>query len=199
MTLPIFDCVTKRKTDKKKEIINEEFLKDEFYKLISNYSEVIIENSVDSFLVTRDGNDCGIEFEVMKAVLDLLKNEGKVPLNLSCTFIEYHKSSRKEIRLWEANDVHTDNILEGSYFKPNIETAIMSTTGAATLSQGTSDPIVLVNTENSNEFNRAIEDIFVNSQFNFSSPKKAQRLTLVAKRADDQLKEKRSQEIKRIR
>jgi hypothetical protein len=45
---------------------------------------------------------------------------------------------------------------------------------------------------------KVLEDIFITSQLNFSSPRVSQRLTYPAKRTDEQLKDKMAQEILRF-
>jgi len=130
-----------------------------------------------------------------------LKDEGVLPADASFDFVEYHKTTRKEIRLWEIeSDGSATNVLEGSYYLMRSNIAIMCTTGAGTLSNRvTADPITIINKYTNADIKKVLADIFYGAQFNFSNPRVAQKHSLPMKRADDELTEKRAQQIKRIK
>jgi hypothetical protein len=92
------------------------------------------------------------------------------------------------------------NVLEGSFYFFRSNIAILCTTGDGTLSRRvTADPITIVNRYTDADIYKVLTDIFYGAQFNFSNPRVAQKHSLPMKRADDELAEKRAQEIKRIK
>ena len=70
-------------------------------------------------------------------------------------------------------------------------------TGAATLTQGTAEPVIVVS--ESGRALEAMEDEFDLAQCNWASPSVAQRLPMELKRTDDELGHRMAQEVKRIR
>lgn len=196
MVKPIFSSRVNRKSGSKKESINQLLLEDELYKFLSNKSHEIKKYKIEKLLALRDGKFCENENIAIGNTFSKLSTKNLLPNNFSFDFVEYHKTTRKGIRFWE-ND---DNVLEGSYCLINSNMAALATTGAGTLSQGTSDPIILISKFSSSpKMKNIIEDVFLSSQFNFSNPRVAQRFTLPITKADSLLQEKREQEVKRIR
>lgn len=196
MVKPIFSSRVFRKFGNKKESINPRFLEDELYKFLSEKSNDIKKFKIEKLLILRDGKFCEGENTAIENAYSKLNKEDLLPNNFSLDFIEYHKTTRKEIRFWEEEG----NVLEGSYFLVNPTMAALATTGAGTLNQGTSDPIILISKFSSTpQMRNIVEDVFLSSQFNFSNPRVAQRLTLPIEKADNLLQEKREQEVKRIK
>ncbi len=70
-------------------------------------------------------------------------------------------------------------------------------TGAATLRQGTAEPVIMY--APSGNALKAMEDEFDLAQCNWASPSVAQRLPIELKRTDDELSHRMAQEVKRIR
>jgi hypothetical protein len=196
MIKPIFPAYVNRNAGKRKESINEILLEDELYKFLSKKSNEIKKYKIEKLLILRDGKFCENETSAIQNAFSKLSKEDLLPNNFSFDFVEYHKTTRKEIRFWERED----NVLEGSYFLVNPTAAVLATTGAGTLNQGTSDPILLISRYSAMpKMKNIVEDVFLSSQFNFSNPRIAQRLALPIAKADSLLQEKREQEIKRIR
>jgi len=75
--------------------------------------------------------------------------------------------------------------------------AVAQFTGAATLTQGTAEPVMLIS--RTGKVQGAVEDAFASSQCNWASPSVAQRLPIELKRTDDELKRRLAQEVRRIR
>ncbi len=198
MVNPIFKCNTYRKTDPKFETINSTILQDKLIEMMQSLKPTIIKYGINSLLVTRDGNDCKGELEAIKNTISELQGTkfNLLPFNFKFDYVEYHKSSRKGVRLWYQNNNGVLNVLEGSYAILNNKMAVMAVTGEGTLNQGTADPVTIIAGYTDGKFAEILNDIFLSSQFNFSSPRVAQKLTLIAERADKQLIEKRAQEIK---
>jgi hypothetical protein len=198
MPIPIFRCNTHRKADSKFESINPEILKDEFINLMQQAKPYILKYKASSLLAKRDGNNCKGELTAILEGIKLLQSPsyGILSQDFAFDFVEYHKTSRKGLRLWHSYFDKTTNVLEGAFSVLNGNYAVMATTGDGTLSQGTADPIIIVGGFTNGDFRKILNDIFISSQFNFSNPRVAQKLTLIAKRADEELTEKRAQEIK---
>ncbi|RZJ92130.1 MAG: hypothetical protein EOO20_02875 [Chryseobacterium sp.] len=199
MDIPVSAELIKPKTDTKKEEINKVFLEKYLKQLLLENRELIMEKGMRSMLVLRDGKDCGEEYEAIANIVEQFKKQSIFPPNFRCDFVEYHKSSQKQIRIWDKNGHLKNNCLEGSYFLLDEQTAILNTTGAGTLNQGTAAPIMIKNKYTNANLLHVLTDIFTTSQLNFSSPRVAQRLTFPAKRTDEQLKDRMAQEILRIK
>ncbi|MBX2963235.1 MAG: hypothetical protein KF687_12035 [Cyclobacteriaceae bacterium] len=199
MKTPIFDSLVKPKTDSKKETINSAFLEKYVIELLNNNRTIISKFNLNSMLVLRDGKNCGDEFNSLEATVPKLIQKGILEASFKMTFVEYHKTTLKEVRLVDRQGRHYSNVLEGSYFLPDENTAILATTGAGTLNQGTASPIMLKGGYGNCDMTKVLHDVFTSSQLNFSNPSVAQRLTFAAKRADDQLKDRIAQEVMRIK
>lgn len=200
MPFPVIPCHTERKTDEKRETINPHILKDELIKMFTLLKKQISKYSAKKYLFARDGKDCGEEYNAVKDAFEQLKKDGVIPNDATFDFVEYHKTTRKEVRLWDFQNNVAVNVLEGSYYLFRSNIAILCTTGAGTLSNRvTADPITVVNKYTNADINKVLADIFYGAQFNFSSPRVAQKHSLPMKRADDELTEKRAQEVKRIK
>jgi hypothetical protein len=200
MPIPIFVCNTFRKTDVKLETINSEILKDELVKLFTGLKKQISKHGVDRILFYRDGKDCGDEFIAMKAAMNELITKGILADSVLYDFIELHKTTRKDIRFWD-NDTENNvcNPLEGTFLYLRRDVSVLATTGDATLTQGMPDPLTIVNKYTKADMKNVLRDIMYSAQLSFSSPKVAQKLPLPAKRADEELTQKRAQEIKRLK
>jgi hypothetical protein len=197
MVFPIFPSRIKRNIGGK-ETINPVLLKDLLLELFKNHANEIKRYNIANMLAFRDGVDCGEEYSAILDAVNELKIQNILPNEFNFDFAEYHKSSRKGIKLWNNYRGEITNPLEGNYLLIGKNTAILTPTGCGTLTQGTSDPLIIQTKYTQPDMNKVLEDIFLSSQFNFSSPKVAQRLMLTAKRTDELLQEKRAQEIKRI-
>ncbi len=194
MSAPIFDTLTERKSEKKKETINKEILKKYLKQLLMKHADTFKQVLLDSMLVMRDGKNCDDEYEAIKEVLMELRNE-VFSQRFVYDYIEYRKSSLKEVRIWDKDGRYINNVLEGSFFKTSDNEAFLATTGDGSLRQGTANLIAVTSVFTDPDINKVLRYIFVTSQLNFSSPSVAQRLTLPAKRADEELKDKRKQEV----
>lgn len=199
MKYPVSDSLIKTKTDRKKEEISKVFLEKYLKDLVFQNKDIIRKNKMNSLLVLRDGKDCGEEYEAIKTTINFFKEKGIFTTDFKFDFIEYHKSSLKEVRIWEKQGGQNVNVLEGSYFLMDSTTAILTTTGAGTLHQGTASPIMIKSKHRDCDLLPILRDVFISSQPNYSSPRVAQRLTYSAKRADEQLKDRVAQEVYRIK
>lgn len=200
MPMPILPCNTFRKTDNKMETINAEILKDELVKLFNSLKRQISRYGAHRVLFLRDGKDCKNEFDSIKNAMEELIATGVLPNNTVFDFVEYHKKTRKDIRFWDMDDMgNAANVLEGTFMFIRPDVVTLATTGNGTLTQAMPDPVTVINKYTQANMINVIKDLMYGAQLNYSSPKVAQKLTLPAKRADDELAQKRAQEIKRLK
>jgi hypothetical protein len=156
-----------------------------------------------SLLVVRDGRFCGQETEGVATALDELRRAGKVAKDARIDLVDLHKDSLKWMRMWNVTETSGGTIvanpLEGTALHLNPNMVMVATTGAATLRQGTTNPIVLVAQCNNEGLIDAAQAIFSGAQLNWSSPNVAQRLSLSLRRTDEELKTRTAQQIGRFR
>ncbi|MDZ7290663.1 MAG: hypothetical protein ONB44_13910 [candidate division KSB1 bacterium] len=193
------DTIVPRKPDHKKETINAELLRDEILNL---FNRIAVKNFVplDSLLALRDGRECGDEINGIRTAQQILIERGYLRQDAKVDIVDFHKKSVKNIRFWHLIDSQTaENTLEATalYLKQKI--AVLANTGAATLHQGTADPIMLVAHDEKTDLTAVVKDVAATAQLNFSNPRVAQRLPLPFKRTDDELKNRAAQEIRRIK
>ncbi|MDP9411183.1 MAG: hypothetical protein M3R38_23520 [Actinomycetota bacterium] len=198
---PLFrlETVAKRKSDPKRETINEVILHDEIVTLF-----VRLRDSgcvpVRSFLVLRDGRQSGREHNGIAAAKQSLMEKGLLENGGRVDVVDFHKGSAMRVRLWDRDhDGRVRHAFEGTAVLPDAETAILTNTGAATLNQGTARPVVLVANGNEVDMAAVVEDVHIATHLNWSSPDVAQWLPLSLKRTDEELKSRAAQEIRRIR
>jgi len=194
---PIIKTDVFAKTDKK-EKINGTILKNKLNNLFDAWSTELIQNPPKNMLIIRDGKVCDGEFEAIQEVINDQINKNHFLTEFDFDLVEYHKTSRKGIRMWDRNIIPA-NVMEGTYFKMDKNNAVLSPTGEATLYQGTSHPILIKKLKGKAEIETILQDIFSLSQLNFSSPTVAQSLCLPIKKADELLKERKMQEVERIK
>ena len=155
---------------------------------------------LEKILFFRDGKDCKDEFIAIKAAVDEAISKGILPGSVLYDFIELHKTTRKAIRFWDNDDnANVCNPLEGTFLHLRKDVSMLATTGHATLTQGMPDPLTIVNKYTKADMKDVLHDLLYSAQLSFSSPKVAQKLPLPAKRADEELTQKRAQEIKRLK
>jgi hypothetical protein len=194
LKVPKFKTISKNNISRK-ESINPQFLEKYFIELITYFANDIRQSQLKSLLILRDGKECNGEYDAICIAIDKLRLEKILPQDFMITFVEYHKSSIKHIKMFERQD----NVLEGTYAILNNKKAMLATTGAGTLNGGTTDLIHLESKNDGIDILRVIQDVFWSSQFNFTSPSIAQRLTLTANKTDEILAEKMAQKIKYIK
>ena len=187
------------KSDPKHEAINDVVLCDEIVKLCERAMRAGFKN-ISSMLVVRDGRECGREMNGIRCSQAKLAQNGFLTRGASVDVIDLHKSSTKKVRLWDRSKTgQVRHVLEGDGVLLNQQTVVLANTGAATLHQGTSDPIMLVDRSGADNLRNIVNDEQASCQLNWSSPSVAQRLPLEIKRTDDELKNRSAQEIRRIR
>ncbi len=158
---------------------------------------------IKSLLVARDGRFCGQEVEGIDSALDILRARNQLAGDARIDMVDLHKDSQKAIRIWEVvvkrQSEFVLNPLEGTVIELNSHMAALASTGAATLHQGTADPLIIVGNGRCQDLMGATIASFAAAQLNWSSPGIAQRLPLPLKRTDEELAARAAQEVRRLR
>jgi hypothetical protein len=197
MPRPILDYIIKPNPDGRNDLINPHMLRKYLKELLLKYAPDFNKHGITKMLALRDGTENRSEYDVFVAVIEEIKD--KLPAGFSFDFVEYHKKSQKSIRLFEFIKGEYKNPLEGSWLTINESAAILMNTGEGTLTQGTASPLFIKSNYKKIDLKQVLHDIFLTSQLNFSSPRVAQKLTFLAKRIDDLLRERRAQQIVKIK
>ena len=188
--------IVDHKADSKKETINEIFLRDQIVKLFKQGKRKK-DKPIDKVLVLRDGRECGNELDGVADAKEKLVESAVFTPQVQVDVVDVHKTYAKGLRLWNRNGKgEVQRVLEGTALFLDEHTVILVSTGAPTLNQGTPNPVMLEAQTESVDMIFVAEDFYAASQFNWSSPRTAQRLAITLKRTDDELKVHASQEIR---
>lgn len=190
------------KVDGKGEEINPVLLRDAILSICQRVTQKWPNfTPLPSLLVFRDGRDCGDEIMTILDTATLLNDIGLLGAEKRIDVVDVFKNSVKGLRMWERSEVDgiARNALEGHAVKINRRKVVMINTGAATLTQGTADPVVLYSQDDRINMHDVASDFHVSSHFNWSSPAVAQKLALVLKRTDEILKHRAAEELGLLR
>lgn len=191
--------VAEAKPDHKQEMMNPVMLADYMVRVFEKTSRRRFD-PIGSLVVFRDGQVCGREPEGIEQGMAKLIAMGMLAKNARMDVVSFHKESLKSIRLWEVESSgNVLNPLEGTALRISEQMAVVASTGAATLHQGTAEPFMLVGDGRCATILDAATAAFGAAQLNWSSPGVAQRLPLPFKRTDEELSARAAQEIRRIR
>ncbi|MFQ5965365.1 MAG: hypothetical protein ACE5KZ_13905 [Candidatus Scalinduaceae bacterium] len=190
--------ITHVKADPKHETINRCHLKDAVIEIMKPLEQKDVK-PIKSIICWRDGRECGDELKAILdarkelITLDVLTNDCRIDV------VDVGKNSMKGIRAWWiSNKGKVSNVLEGESINLGNGAVLVFNTGSATINQRTAEPVILHIPQNVN-VRPVVSDFNAGSHLNYSSPSVAQKLPLVLKRTDEQLRNKAAQEIKRIR
>ena len=193
-----FASHTQPKTDHHQETINPVILADEIIALFRRLPRHF--EPLTSILVMRDGRILGQEPEGIDQAISRLKEMGYLEKDAQTDLVDLRKESLKAIRIWDVDqDSNASNPLVGAGICLNKNMLVMATTGRPTLSQGTAEPVMIINNGQCPNLLDAAQAFFAGAQLNWSSPRVAQRLHIGMKRTDDDLKTRFAQEIRRLR
>lgn len=187
------------KTDSKKETINEMILEDKIVQLAeravtSGFSDL------ESMLVVRDGRQCGNEIQAIRAAEARLKDVGLLRRDAITDIVDFHKESVKNIRMWEVlQNGEAAHAIEGTGVRLTSNSVVLANTGAATLRQGTAEPVMIRSVTSMGDIVEAANDLHQSCHLNWSNPRVAQRLPMEIKRTDEELTSRAAQEVRRIR
>jgi hypothetical protein len=198
---PTFRIVThvEPKADHQHEQINARVLRDQIVELV----QATLRRPCDplaSILVLRDGLLGQQEIQGIDQALVRLAQLGKVVTDARVDLVELRKDTLKGLRMWDVggNGI-ISNPLEGTLVRLDTKTALMTATGAATLHQGTAEPILIVGNGRCTCVADAAHAAFTGAQLNWSNPTVAQRLHIALRRTDEELTARAAQEIRRLR
>ena len=195
----ILNTLVQPKPDTKRETINEVVLKDA---ILSLFQQVERRRFVPlrSVLIIRDGHECGSELDSIAQAKDELIQSGFLEKSGRVDTVDFHKRSVKRIRMWFKNHAgQISNVPEGTAFRINSKTVVLANTGIPTLYQGTAEPVILVANRDDIDIFAIAQDVHSATHLNWSNPRIAQRLPIGLKRTDEELTNRASQEIRRIR
>jgi hypothetical protein len=187
------------KADHQFETINPHLLSDQLVALVETAIPVGA-NALESMVIFRDGRVAGRESEGIRGALERLRESGRLRANARVDLIDVHKDTLKGLRLWNISKRgQVTNILEGTAIQLGKHMTLLATTGEATLSQGTAQPLLLVDGTKGANASAPAEAFSAGSHLNWSSPAVAQQCSLPLKRTDDELKARAAQEVRRLR
>lgn len=189
---------TQRKPDHKRESINPTLLSDHVLGLFDQIRRRRFD-PLSSLLVMRDGLLVGEERKGVEDAMIRLRDQSFLASDARIETVDFHKTTQKPVRAWEVS-VHEEvsNVLEGTAIKLAEDSVLVLTTGSATLTQGTADPILMVSNGSPAQSVDAAQSVFAGAQLNWSSPAVAQRLPLPFKRTDEELVARAAQEVRRL-
>lgn len=187
------------KTDSQKETINEIILQDKVVEL----AERAVANGFSDLgpmLVVRDGRQYGKELDAIRTAATRLRNIGFLRRDAVVDVVDFHKQSVKNIRLWEVQrDGRVTNALEGTMIRFSKRSVLLANTGAATLNQGTAEPVLIKAVSAIENILDPANDLHQSCHLNWSNPRMAQRLPIEIKRTDEELTSRTAQEVRRIK
>lgn len=193
------DTIVERMPYPQRETIPAVILRDKIIEIFRRAARRRHFDPVGSLLVLRDGREYGEEPDGIRAARDQLMNSlGLLQTNATVYMVDFHKQSMKGMRIWERLNAGATNVLEGRALFIDQKTAVMASTGAATLTQGTSEVAVMEAIEDGVDMRPVVKYAFATAQLNWSSPRVAQRLPIALQKTDQELEKRTAQEIRRI-
>jgi len=186
------------KGDHQHETINPVILRDKVVQLFDGYEDPGF-TPIRSLLVLRDGRLCGEEEAALVEAIDRLQQKDRLAQDATADFAEIHKKTVKNLRMWLPQGQSRLNVLEGQAIYLDGEAALLSCTGAATLSRtATADPCLLV-LRRGRDLRRATRAFFALSQLNYSSPSKAQRYAHPIRETDSRLQQRMAEDMRGVK
>lgn len=195
----LLDSLAVPKLDHQHESINETVLSEHLIELLKRALHGNF-TAISSLLILRDGlvTD-GEQRGIYQRAIPALRMQGLLTADAHVDVVEFRKKSLTAIRLWERNGHQVRNTREGTAVQLTQDMVVVTSTGAATLHQGTAQPFVLVRNGHHFDVLDAAHAVFDATQLNFSNPTVAQHDPLTLKRTDDELVTRAVQEIKGFR
>lgn len=185
---------------KQRETINKTMLSDGIVELFKHSRRRRRYDPLTSLLALRDGRLCGEELEGINMAREALVDEGILDREVRIDVVDFHKKSVKGLRLWDRGEGNRRrNVLEGTPLRLSRKRVLLANTGEATLGQGTADPVMLEVSDRTVDMGAVLSDVHAMTQLNWSNPGKAQRLPIIMKRTDDELRNRAAQEVRRLR
>lgn len=186
------------KGDHQRETINPVILRDKIVQLFDAYQEQGF-TPLKSLLILRDGRLCGEEEGALREAIDRLQQKNRLAQDVTADFVEVHKKTVKNLRMWLPHSQSRVNVLEGQAIYLDGEAALLSCTGSTTLSRTvTADPCLLM-VRQGKDVRRAARAFFALSQLNYSSPSKAQRYAHPIRETDSRLQQRMAEDMRGVK
>lgn len=193
----LIETRTEHKADQRADLINAAVLRDRIIELIDG---ALLRpcDPLASLLVLRDGYGGPGEISATDQAIERLVALGKIAAGARVDFSEIHKDSQKGLRAWDVGpNGAVTNPLECDAVLLNKSMTLVTTTGEATLHQGTAEPFLIVGNGRCSSIRDVTEAVVIAAQHNWSNPRVAQKHHVALKRTDEELTTRASQEIRR--
>ncbi len=186
------------KGDHQRETINPVILRDKIVQLFDAFEDPGFD-PIRSLLILRDGRLCGEEESALKEAIDRLQQKDRLSQDATSDFVEVHKKTMKNLRMWLPQGRSRVNVLEGQAVYLDGQAALLTCTGSATLSESaTADPCLLMMRQGK-DVRRAARAFFALSQLNYSSPSKAQRYAHPIRETDARLQQRMAEDMRGVK
>lgn len=187
------------KGDHQHEAINPEILRDKIVELAATYPGQDFV-PLDSLLLLRDGRQCGEERGGIDQAIARLRAMKRLSKSAVVDMADVHKRSVKRLRMWENAEGRIRNVLEGqAIYLPDGATALICCTGRATVGDdATPEPCMIVARDGA-DIRRISRAVFALSQFNYTSPAKANRLALPLRESDQRLQQRVAEDTRGVK
>jgi hypothetical protein len=187
------------KTEENREIIDPRVLRDAINDIFER-ADIEPTDLIGSLLVLRDGRLYEPELLALKGdIKGLLISKRFLSEQATLAVVEIRKKSLKGLRLWErVNATQVELSIENTAFRFESDSALLATTGAPSLHQGTPEPMTIKLVYGHSNLGEIVQVIVSLAQLNWSSPTVAQRLPQPLERTDEALKKKYQQAIQRL-
>ncbi|MDX2004201.1 MAG: hypothetical protein SFU83_02900 [Meiothermus sp.] len=190
-----FRTETYIKADPNKETIHPIVLRDEMVKLFKRVTQGL-SVPLNSLLVIRDGRECGLELEGIEEARGELSGMDILSSGATADVVDYRKHTASSIWVWDVLDGQHRHAPEGIALYLDAQTAILVTTGAPTIRQGTASPLLL-SAHGQVDMSKVVHDLSALTYLNWNNTRTVQRHPPHLKAADEALLQRSQQEIRR--
>jgi hypothetical protein len=186
------------KGDHQRESINPVILRDKIVQTFGGCDDPDFA-PLRSLLILRDGRVCEGEGTALDQAIDRLRQKGRLEQRAPVDVAEVHKKTAKHLRMWLPTARGCANVLEGQTIYLDGKTALLTCTGAATVSRtATADPCLLV-LRRGQDIRPVARGFFALAQLNYTSPSKAQRLAHPLRETDARLQQRMAEDMRGIK
>jgi len=149
---------------------------------------------VHKIVIQRDGRIFVSEISGVKEAVDILKQQGSLPVTATVDFVEIHKTSRVPFRMFDVDTdpggrESTQNPQVGSHVIMNSRDAHICSTGREFSHPGTARPLYVKHVEGSMPFHEILEDVYAQTCLALTRPEDCSRLPFTLRLTDIRLVE----------
>lgn len=187
------DIRTEITTSKEMEKLGKAHVKKIILKVLREDSLLAMKD-IQNVVVQRDGTIFTSEMSGVKEGIETLKKEGQLPATVAVNFVEIHKKSAVQFRLFDVDTrpagwESVQNPQVGSYIILNRHDGYVCSTGREFNHPGTAKPLHVKHIEGSIPFKRILEDIYAQTCLALTRPEDCSRLPFTLKLTDIRLTE----------